>query len=174
MACSICDIFKSCHRELSKDPSLLKPYCIEKCRKYRDKRSNAKAEERGKSIVFEGGGNEVICYRVDGGIIAGQSNCKCDNLLLFVDDRQAVFIELKGVDIRHALEQIETAVSILGKDLTGYDFHGRIVAVSGIPDIKNDSKYKNLWKLLKRHNINATLRIRENKQREKALDLKKR
>jgi hypothetical protein len=99
-------------------------------------------------------------------------HAKCDNLLLFIDDRQAVFIELKGVDVPQALEQINNAVKLIGKDLSDFDWHGRVIASSGIPNIMNEPKYKNLWKILKNHNLNATLKVRENKQVEKASSLK--
>lgn len=162
----VCDIFGHCHRELSKNISALKSHCREKCLKYRDTRSNAKAEEKGKSIVFENVDKmEVICYRVDGGII-GQVSCKCDNLLLFLDDKQAFFVELKGVDIREALNQIRSAIVLLGHDLSDFEWHGRIVAASGIPNIQNDSKFIALMKELKKHNSNATLIVSKNRHTE--------
>lgn len=168
----VCNTFSSCHHELSRDVSTLRPHCIQNCLKYRDKRSNAKAEERGKSINFQNDmGDEVACYRVDGGIV-GQDSCKCDNLLLFIGGRQAVFIELKGVDVPHALEQINSAIKLIGRDLSDFDWHGRVIASSGTPNIMNDPKYKNLWKILKKHNLNATLKVRENKQVERASALK--
>jgi hypothetical protein len=169
----VSNIFGRCHREFSQDTTALKSHCREKCLKYRDTRSNAKVEEKGKSIVFENPDNmEVVCYRVDGGIV-GQDSCKCDNLLLFVDNRQAIFIELKGVNVLHALEQINTAVNLLGKDLSDFEWHGRIIASSCIPNIQNDSKFVVLLKDLKKHNSNATLILRENKQKEKVGSLKR-
>ena len=168
----VCSTFENCHRILSCDTTVLKPHCINNCLKYRDKRSYAKAEERGKSIIFRNdNNNEVACYRVDGGIV-GPDTCKCDNLLLFIDEKQAIFIELKGVNVTHALEQIKNAVKLLGEDLSNFDWHGRVIASSGIPNIKNDPKFINLWKVLKSHNLNATLLVRENRQTEKLSSLK--
>lgn len=114
---------------------------------------------------------EVACYRIDKGIIIDEENRKCDNLILFIKDKQAVFIELKGEGVRVALEQIFEAVQRLGNDLSEYEWHGRVIAKSCIPDIRSEPKYRTLFKELKKHNLNATLTIHEKKHFEQAKSL---
>lgn len=162
-----CSKFSDCVDHLSATPQVLESHCRQNCLMYRDNRSYAKAEERGKSIVFHNKNNhDVICYRLDGGVIDTTTMIKCDNLILFPEDLQAVFIELKGTDIEKAIKQIENAINIMGRDINFYDWHARIVSASGIPRIGNDPAFVKLRTLMKKHNKNATLTVRENKQTE--------
>ena len=65
-------------------------------------------------------------YRIDGGLI-GDDGVKCDFLLLNCEKKQAFFIELKGSDLIHAVDQIDGSVDKLKNNLSGFAFFARIV-----------------------------------------------
>lgn len=75
--------------------------------------------EKGRTIRFSNP-NHFTCYKVDvdGGVIADNDRAKCDKLLIVVeegkqdiDDRdQEHYVELKGRNVAHALEQIEATI----------------------------------------------------------------
>lgn len=70
-----------------------------------------KFEEKGKSIVFNN--PKRLNYKkvqVDGCTI--NKGARCDKLLLSEDEREEYFVELKGSDIKHAIEQIESSMSM--------------------------------------------------------------
>lgn len=65
-------------------------------------------------------------YRLDGELVK-QQKC-CDFLLINDTCLRAYFIELKGRNLDEAIPQLENAVRICSRELTGYDYHYRIVA----------------------------------------------
>jgi len=65
-------------------------------------------------------------YRVDGGLIADEG-AKCDYLLLNCEKKQSYFIELKGCDLIHAVDQIDRSIEELKNNLPGFAFFARIV-----------------------------------------------
>jgi hypothetical protein len=73
---------------------------------------NIKFEENRKSILFKNANNRTfIKVQVDGcQIIEGE---RCDNLLVNVENGDEYFIELKGTDVGHALQQLDRSLEIL-------------------------------------------------------------
>ena len=65
-------------------------------------------------------------YKVDGGLIA-DDGAKCDYLLLNCEKKRSYFIELKGSDIIHAIEQIDRSIDLLKKELSDFSFFARII-----------------------------------------------
>jgi hypothetical protein len=59
----------------------------------------------------------VAKIRVDGGLIRDKSVKKCDWLLINWDLAHSVFVELKGSDIKTAVEQIKSTISVLWSDI---------------------------------------------------------
>ncbi len=96
-----------------------------------------------KKIVFK--------YIVDDCLLVNsERESKCDYLFIHTDDiiNYATFIEMKGADLIKAINQINSSINILERQLKGYKFKGRIIATKVYnPDIKT-SAYKNLKKRL--------------------------
>lgn len=59
-------------------------------------------------------GKEIVVYKIDGGLINNDDVLKCDNGI-YVEDDLLFLIELKGRDLNHALDQINSTIDILLK-----------------------------------------------------------
>ena len=72
---------------------------------------------------------EVYQYHVDGDIIKGNDEKRCDYVVeaITVPKPSAFFIELKGSDLMGALEQIDATASRCEAKLKGYDILPRVV-----------------------------------------------
>ena len=57
---------------------------------------------------------EIVLYRIDGGVIKNNDVLKCDYGIL-TEDNVLFFIELKGAELDHALDQIISTIDILLK-----------------------------------------------------------
>ena len=94
--------------------------------------------------------NHLAKYRIDGGLIA-DNGAKCDYLLLNCERKQSYFIELKGSDIIHAIEQIDRSIDEMKNKLPNFAFSARIVltrvnttALKNTKFLKLDKKIKSL------------------------------
>ncbi|MBQ2542642.1 MAG: hypothetical protein II554_04755, partial [Bacteroidales bacterium] len=76
-----------------------------------------------------------IRLQIDGNLYTATSTKKCDKGLL-LDDGRFYLVELKGVDINTACEQLISTLTLLKNDYKDFDFnyYGRIVAKKGIPE----------------------------------------
>jgi hypothetical protein len=91
--------------------------------------------------------NHLAKYRVDGGLISDGK--KCDFLLLNCEKKQSFFIELKGSDINHAIDQIDRSIEALKNHLPNFAFFARIVVTRvNTIDLKN-TKFLRLEKKVK-------------------------
>lgn len=74
--------------------------------------SNIKFEEQKSKIVFVNRkDNECLKINVDGGIVStAESFFRCDKLLVDKSKLLFCFVELKGGDIEHAIEQLESSL----------------------------------------------------------------
>lgn len=96
---------------------------------------------------------QLFMHKVDGGLISDPSGNKCDFLLLSSDEtnHSAYFIELKGADFLHAVDQILSTYHELKNNLEDYNLNGRVVLTKiHAPDLSN-SKLDRLRKILKQH-----------------------
>lgn len=59
-------------------------------------------------------GKELVVYRIDGGLINDENVLKCDNGI-YTENDWLFLIELKGADLNHALDQINSTIDILLK-----------------------------------------------------------
>lgn len=98
----------------------------------------------------------VTKVHIDGGVFK-QELC-CDFLFLTherVEDKyinqDAILVELKGVDVKHAIDQIESTVNKLKFSNKEYILKGRIVASKGIPVHLRPSNFTRLDALLKKN-----------------------
>ncbi len=139
--------------------------CIEFC----DNRSQVKCEEKGKRYVLKNTrACRVIKFYMDGGVIRQDAKVppgtlKCDNVIVLKDAlRKAIFIELKGENVAHALKQLlatlereKELVNSCGK------VYVRIVLACAVPKLQTTKEYIRLQKLvlqkggnIKTHSIN--------------------
>lgn len=161
----VCNKLKECIEKFSETPHLLDPKCFLKCTKGRSTDSNLKFEENKKMIVFQNPNRrETISYWVDGGMIDDTTIVKCDGLFIVLGLNKAVFIELKGVDVKHAIEQIGNTVKMYKKDLQDFGLNGRIICTSATPRLQNEPYFIKLNKYFK---VNGgRLLVRENRHQE--------
>ena len=59
-------------------------------------------------------GRELVLYKIDGGIINDNEVNKCDFGIL-TENNDFFLIELKGVDLNHAIDQINCTIDLLFK-----------------------------------------------------------
>lgn len=57
---------------------------------------------------------EIVVYMIDGGVINSDEVLKCDNGI-YTEDDWLFLVELKGKDLNHALDQINSTINILLK-----------------------------------------------------------
>jgi hypothetical protein len=85
---------------------------------FKDRRTKFVLRDKPNPSIYEFNNiNKNLCYvyKVDGGIISSTECYKCDFLLLDSDSNNAYFIELKGIDKIHALEDL---LQILGTQIS--------------------------------------------------------
>lgn len=156
----VCNKTAECFPAILKNQLSVSCKGISKCVDFCDKRKNANCKENGKVYSLENTDSayKILSIHVDGGVIIVDKNTpaglnKCD--YLFVIDTGnapvAILIELKGCDINHAVDQIDSTLNILSDFLnTCSSVHGRIVFSGGTPNIQNSPKFMNLQRRLKR------------------------
>ena len=150
------------------------------CVESSDMRSYVKCEEKKKKYVLENTQrNHIISYRMDGGVIVLDQTvpdgiCKCDYLFLIDGvDSSAILIELKGVDVMHALKQIHGVVKIYkGLLHTFSHVYGRIIVTSSMPNLRATPDYVNLVRLIKK-SFGRNIKICERKFEEMDVELSK-
>lgn len=147
------------------------PHC--KCKKFNthfdfqhEQRSIVVCKDKGKNrYIYENQSNDFLSkYRIDGGLIT--NGAKCDFLLLNCNEEQhSYFIELKGSDIIHAIEQIDRSIDILKPQLGDSKIFARIVLTRvNTPELENHPKYLHLKKKVESLNGNLKKQTRELKE----------
>jgi len=106
-----------------------KPNPFSKCEEFvNEKRSIVVAKDNASGTAYRyynQSNNSLSKFRIDNCLVVKES--KCDWLLLNCDTCQSFFIELKGSDLIKAVEQIDSAITKLLPNLTGYSVNARIV-----------------------------------------------
>ncbi len=89
--------------------------------------------------------------KIDGCYIETRgTGTRCDYLLVDCTPQHAFFIELKGSDFLHAVEQIQSTIDHVQSDLGGYEFSARIVLTKvSVPNLQNNPHVLKLRKRLK-------------------------
>ena len=115
-------MFPNSYKKLLKYPSY--------CKKYADKIISH--ENKSTHIAYNVDKCAVRQIKVDGDILKRNDNsqCRADYLILNMNKKTAYIIELKGVDIKHAFEQIENTDEHLQKALAGHKIYWRVVYCS--------------------------------------------
>lgn len=132
------------------------------CIVYRDFRPQAVCEEKGKRYNLVNDKHYLIAlFHMDGGIVRSEKNIpKCDFLYVVYDQAcpTAIFVELKGKDIKHAVNQLKASIDRFGKTMKRR-ICARVVC-SSVPRLYNDPIVKKLKKELAGQ-YNGTLLIFE-------------
>lgn len=106
-----------------------------------------KRKYRGENVNSQ----RVVVYRIDGGIIKDQDVSKCDFAVYATASKNVYFVELKGRDFSHAIEQLLSTIrQLVVSELDLGSVHARIVLskVSN-PDVRSSNRLA-LDRLLKR------------------------
>jgi len=134
----------------NKNPKMCYPFDIEDCEEFTDKRTRISVEEKKKIYSARNKNqNEVCLIRIDDCLI--EEGNKCDYLLLNCDSKVSYFIELKGKDMLHAVEQIDRSIDLLINKISEYAVNARIVLKKVYPPDLKSNKYKKLEKKLKKY-----------------------
>ncbi|MES2418316.1 MAG: hypothetical protein V4541_09015 [Bacteroidota bacterium] len=106
--------------------------------------SSSSATENGKRFSFQNPNRKPICkVHVDDCLIKDHAVKKCD-YLFEIDESQYYLVELKGVEIETAIEQILSTYEIVNKLIkTSVANYTGIVVSSAVPKAANQ-KFKNL------------------------------
>lgn len=90
-------------------------------------------------------GNECRQYQTDGGVYEkNTAEGRCDYLVLNDTAKRAYFIELKGSNIGHVIEQVEKSVKDIQASLRGYQIFRRIIYKTGSHDVHSSAVLQ--WK----------------------------
>ena len=134
---------------------------VSNCLKNYDDRKKVVVEENKKKYeLINSKSDKIAVFQVDGGMISSQSDKKCDNLMMDVDSKLAIFIELKGSDLKHALIQVDQTIARTIPVLLGHRVFARIVTSSrtNVPDIRTCPQYINLVKRVAANRGNVNIR----------------
>lgn len=174
----ICNSIAECiEMQLSGNIKVKCPNDIDMCVQSSDKRSKVKCEEKRKKYILNNTQkNHIIAYKMDGGIISEDKSVpnetgKCDFMLVINgEEKTAILVELKGVDVGHGLNQIIETINRYDSFLkTISHVYARLVVRSSAPQIKATPSYVNLTKLI--YARNGNVKIFEMQIEEKDTDL---
>ncbi len=139
------------------------------CIVYKDFRQQATCEERNKRYNLINDRNcKIALFHMDGGIVRNEKDeQKCDYLYIVHDQKcpTAIFVELKGKNIHHAVEQLRASINRYGTELNRR-ICARVIC-SSVPRLYNDPMIKNLKKDLLKQYKKGTLFISEKNMEEK-------
>jgi hypothetical protein len=117
-------------------------------------------EKKTKYIASNNNNKSYSVYTVDGGLVPSNNKCKCDFLLIVqenINRHTGYFIELKGKDHCHALEQLISSIDSLGEPILRYYktnqieyiYNCRVSTTAGVSHKNPNKKYILLKKNLK-------------------------
>ena len=126
---------------------------------YRKRSIVTLGEQRSKYIATNSNNDIIFTYRVDGGIIQGNSVRKCDFLFLHDKKNTAYFIELKGEHFNEGIKQLELTITnrTITSVLQEYTFKCRLSCTQIPSSTKQNEKLKAIKRF--KDSYNAELRI---------------
>jgi hypothetical protein len=136
-------------------PNFPSPQDLANCREIHDNRSQIVLKENKSEYRAENATKKKVqVCKIDGCLLDTDELQKCDYLLLV--EKSARFIELKGVRIDDAIEQLISTVNTLMPGLQkDYDTASSIIVSTRTPKIINAKKWEALKKLMKHYNGDA-------------------
>lgn len=132
---------------------------INECKPYREgKLQTFTSSENGCTHVGKNiDRNKVRQFKVDGQVLrAGDADSRCDYLLLNDEKQSSYYIELKGSDLKKAIQQIEDTISMIAPSIPTYTVFRRIIYRTGSHNV-HDSKVT-IWK--GKHKRSAIIKAR--------------
>lgn len=113
------------------------------------------SENRCTHIGMNRNAYDVRQFRIDGDVYSKtDSASRCDYLLLNDSKTDAYFIELKGSDIKKAIQQIDSTIADILPSIHNYTVYPRVIYHSGSHSIQDRTVI--LWK--KKHQGRAVIK----------------
>lgn len=154
---------KVCFRELINKNPVMSSSCNRDCLISFDDRKNISiSENRKKYLLHNDLSNYIAVFHVDGAMVRDNDKIKCDNLLIDATGMKAIFVELKGTDLAHALQQINQTIDMMRDDIPNCTKYARIVTSNrtNVPNIRANPEY---IKLYKKANVKVSANLIEEK-----------
>ena len=105
--------------------------------------------------------NKVRQFKVDGEVLkSGYADSRCDYILLNDEKESSYYIELKGSDLKKAIQQIEDTIDMIAPSILTYTIFRRIIYRTGSHKV-HESKVT-FWK--KKYNGSVIIKSRELKE----------
>lgn len=124
--------------------------------------SQIKFEENRRKIIFLNPSKlQYLKVKVDGCAIRDNS-IRCDYLLVSNDEREERYVELKGTDVMHAIDQIEATIKRIGESTDNR--HSYVICTGVAPHCTTRIQIK---QILFRNKYKSKLLIKEKEFREK-------
>ena len=115
-----------------------------------DNRQTVVCQENGQSYKLLNPNHSIIYkYHLDGGAIKNDCRKKCDYLIYINVKKIIILVELKGVHISSAVQQLLGTIDILNNKIKTFKVYGRIVGTH-VPAMLNTSDSIKLIKILKK------------------------
>lgn len=128
------------------------------------KDSKIKFEENKRKIIFlNPDRKDYKRVQVDGCAIDDKVTMRCDKLLVSADEHEERYVELKGTEVMHAIDQLESTIQRLGE--FDDNRHAYVISTNVAPAYTTKIQQK---ALLFKKKYNSELLVRE-KQLEVAL-----
>jgi len=147
----VCKGFRECHAKNVK---------VKNCNECLTVSNESKPTVKEKSVSYtieNKNKQKSLTFRVDGSLIDGKDEIRCDYLMMFPDSLKAFYIELKSQGWSKALHQLENTYKLLHHNLNEYAPHLRAV-LRGVPKIMAANAIKMETRIKKRY-PNATLKV---------------
>lgn len=137
----VCDELEKCSMEDEYSCHHKKVNCLE----YRDSRKICVCEEKKMKYQLENDIGAIISkYHIDGGVVSKDSEIdRCDFLIVSQNCAKKikqVFVELKGKDVIHAMEQLKSSVTRFQIKGNGNPQIRAVCVCKKVPDIQNDAR----------------------------------
>ncbi len=133
-----------------------------KCIRDRDKSKIISASEKGKTFkIVNKSEKNFLKLLVDDCLIKNH-DIRCDYLFLNCDDDIAYFLELKGRNINHAIEQLSNSIDLIKPQFNSFKSINSYIVLSKVntPDVNSSKMIKFRKKL---QNLNGELVYKEKK-----------
>jgi hypothetical protein len=128
---------------------------LPKCEEYRTDTKIVLQERKSKMTFLNPNQDRVLKIEVDGCVISDNNTLRCDYAIVPSNEVE-IYVELKGSDIPHAVQQIESTIRLLSEDPKKIRKLCFVVSTR-VP--QQDTSIQNLKSKFKR-NFNARFKIK--------------